>query len=441
MQPNITIIGAGAYIFPLRMVTDILSFPALRESHFCLMDIDADRLARTEKGTRQLVDLADAPAEVSTTLDRCEAVEGADFVIITWQVGGIEAYGLDVEIPRGYGLDQPIGDTLGPGGVFRGLRTIEALKDLCPDMLELCPGAVVMNYANPMAINTWASYELGVRSLGLCHSVQGTAGLLARHVGVPIDEVNYRAAGINHQAWYIQFEHQGRDLLPAIRERMMARHLPDGEDKDEREGLPYAGKERVRTEIMRLTGHFHSESSHHASEYTPWFRKDPETVQEYIPVRGDFYQHCLSHDDEGRAEQFVQEVREKGIHASSEYGARIVDSVVSGEPRVVHASVRNDGLIANLPQGCAVEVPVLVDGNGPQPTAVGDLPPACAAINRSNVIVQDLAVRAGLTGDRELVHAAVAMDPYTGATLTLPQIRKMVNRMFEAQARWLPSFG
>ncbi len=441
MQPNITIIGAGAYIFPLRMLTDILSFPALCESHFSLMDIDAERLARTEKGARELIELAEAPSDVSTTLDRREAVEGADFVIITWQVGGIEAYGLDVEIPREYGLDQPIGDTLGPGGVFRGLRTIEALKDLCPDMLELCPGAVVMNYANPMAINTWASHELGVPTLGLCHSVQGTAGLLARHVGVPIDEVNYRAAGINHQAWYIQFEHQGRDLLPAMRERMMARHLPHGRDTEEREGLPYSGKERVRTEIMRLTGYFHSESSHHASEYTPWFRKAPETVQEYIPVRGDFYQHCLSHDDEGRAGHFVEEVRRKGIHASSEYGARIVDSVVSGEARVVHASVRNDGLIANLPDECAVEVPVLVDRNGPQPTAVGELPPACAAINRSNVIVQELAVEAGLSGDRELVHAAVAMDPYTGATLTLPQTREMVDRMFEAQARWLPSFG
>jgi alpha-galactosidase len=441
MAPKIAIIGAGAYIFPLRMVTDILSFPALRESHFCLMDIDAERLARTEKGTRQLVELAEAPSTVSTTLDRREAVDGADFVIITWQVGGIEAYGLDVEIPREYGLDQPIGDTLGPGGVFRGLRTIEALKDLCPDMAELCPRAVVLNYANPMAINTWATCELGVPNLGLCHSVQGTARMLAAHLDVPIKEVNYRAAGINHQAWYIQFEHEGRDLLPAIRERMMARHLPDGQDKEETERLPYAGKERVRTEIMRLAGHFHSESSHHASEYTPWFRKDPQTVDAYIPVRGDFYQHCLSHDDAGRAEQFVEEVRQKGIETSSEYGARIVDSVVSDEPRVVHASVRNEGLIANLPWGCAVEVPVLVDRNGPQPTAIGELPPVCAAINRSNIIVQELAVKAGLAGDRELVHAAVAMDPYTGAALTLPTIREMVDRMFDAQSRWLPSFG
>ncbi len=440
MQPRITIIGAGAYIFPLRMATDILAFPALQESHLCLMDIDAERLERTEEGTGELVELAEAPATVSATLDRREALDGADFVIITWQVGGIEAYGLDVEIPREYGLDQPVGDTLGPGGVFRGLRTIEALKALCPDVLELCPRAVVMNYANPMAINTWATCELGVRSLGLCHSVQGTAGLLARHVGVPIEEVNYRAAGINHQAWYIQFEHRGRDLLPVIRERMMARQLPGGDEKEEAEGLPHAGKERVRTEIMRLTGLFHSESSHHASEYTPWFRKDPETVLEYIPKRWDFYQHCLSHDDENRSREFVEQMRREGICASSEYGARIIDSVVSGEPRVVHASVRNNGLISNLPSGCAVEVPVLVDRNGPQPTAVGELPPACAAINRSNIIVQRLAVKAALTGDRELVHAAVAMDPCTGAALTLPQIREMVDRMFEAEARWLPSF-
>jgi alpha-galactosidase len=258
---------------------------------------------------------------------------------------------------------------------------------------------------------------------------------------VPIEECNYRCAGINHQAWFIQFEHQGRDLIPTIRENILRRHVT-GEAEDERSDALYAGgNERVRGEIMQMTGYFHSESSHHGSEYVPWFRKDPYKVEEYLPRRWDYYEICRHHDEEGQNRKFLENARERGLRPGDEYGAYIMDSMVTGTPRVIHGSVRNDGIITNLPHGCAVEVPCLVDRNGVQPTVIGDLPPACAAVNRACVSAQELAVRAGLSGDRDLVYAAVSMDPLTGALCTLGEIREMVDRLFKAQAQWLPSFA
>lgn len=440
-MPRIAIIGAGGYVFPLTMIRDVCAFPELRDSTFALMDIDATRLERTAETARKLVEEFDLPATIESTTNRRQALRGADFVILTFQVGGLDAYRLDVEIPRGYGVDQPVGDTLGPGGIFRGLRTIEVLKGLCADVREVCPDALVLNYANPMAINTWAAYELGVDVVGLCHSVQGTSRLLARELEVPIEECTYRAAGLNHQAWFIQFEHNGSNLIPEIRRRMVARHVKGGAGGEESDELSGGGPERVRSELARLTGYFQTESSHHASEYVPWFRKDADTVLEYLPERWDYFEICVNHDEDGHGEWFLERAREQGLEAGHEYGAYIIHAATTGRPRVIHGSVRNDGLITNLPGGCAVEVPCLVDGNGLQPTVIGNLPPACAAVNRDCVNVQDLAVRGGLAGDRELVHAAVAMDPLTGALCTLPEIRRMVGEMFEAQAHWLPSFG
>ncbi|MFO7957328.1 MAG: alpha-galactosidase [Candidatus Brocadiia bacterium] len=440
-MPKVSIIGAGGYVFPLTMIRDICAFEALRDTEFALMDIDEERLQRTASAARELVEEFDLPATIGSTTDRREALDGADFVIVTFQVGGLEAYRHDVEIPREYGVDQPVGDTMGPGGIFRGLRTIEVLKGLCADMLEMCPRALMLNYANPMAINTWAAYELGVKVVGLCHSIQGTSALLAREVGVPIEECSYRAAGLNHQAWFIQFEHEGRDLIPVIRDTIIEKHVSGAAAGDTGDELYAGGQERVRGELTQLTGYFHSESSHHGSEYAPWFRKDPEKVAAYLPRRWDYYQICCDHDEEGQSERFLEQVREKGLQPGHEYGAYIVESMTSNRPRVIHGSVRNDAIITNLPDGCAVEVPCLVDGNGLQPTVVGDLPPACAAVNRACVSAQELAVQAGLYGDREMAYAAVAMDPLTGALCTLPEIREMVDRLFEAERQWLPSFG
>jgi alpha-galactosidase len=438
---RISIIGAGGFVFPLTIIRDVCSFPELQDSTISLMDIDPERLERTAAGARGLVEQFDLPTVIESTTDRRESLAGADFVVITWQVGGLEAFRHDVEIPREFGVDQAVGDTVGPGGIFRGLRTIEVTKGLAQDMHDLCPDALVLNYANPMAINTWALYALGIRVIGLCHSVQGTSALLAREAGVAIEECNYRCAGINHQAWFIQFEHNGRDLLPVIRETVLRRHVT-GEAEDERSDDLYAGgNERVRGEIMQMTGYFHSESSHHGSEYVPWFRKDAERVLEYLPRRWDYYDICCNHDEEGQSARFLEGARERGLRPGDEYGSYIIHSMVTGTPRVVHGSVRNDGIITNLPEGCAVEVPCLVDRNGVQPTVIGELPAACAAVNRACVNAQELAVEAGLKGDRDLVYAAVSMDPLTGAVCTLGQIRQMVDRLFEAEGEWLPSFG
>jgi len=438
---KIAIVGAGGFVFPLTITRDVCACEELRDCTISLMDIAPERLARTAQGARALVEEFDLPTKIETTTDRRESLDGADFVVVAWQVGGLEAFRTDVEIPRDYGVDQPVGDTLGPGGVFRGLRTVEVLKGFCADVLELCPDALVLNYANPMAVNTWATYELGVNVVGLCHSVQGTSALLARIVGVPIQECNYRAAGINHQAWFIQFEHNGRDLVPEIRRKVIDRYLLGKDEGEKSDDLYAGGNEAVRAELTRLTGYFQSESSHHASEYVPWFRKDPQTVLECLPLRWDYYEICCNHDEEGQNERFLADVRERGLRPGQEYGSYIIRSMMTGEPCVIHGSVRNEGVIANLPRGCAVEVPCLVDGNGVQPTVIGELPPACAALNRACVNVQELTVKAGLAGDRDLVYAAVAMDPLTGAVCTIPQIREMVDRLFEAQAQWLPSFA
>ncbi|HEX2863518.1 MAG TPA: alpha-glucosidase/alpha-galactosidase, partial [Deinococcales bacterium] len=292
---KVTIIGAGGFVFPIQLIRDLLAFPALQAATLSLMDIDAGRLKVTADAARQLVDLHALPTRLEATTDRREALRGADYVIVAFQVGGLDAYRLDVEIPREYGLDQTVGDTLGPGGVFRGLRTVAVLRGLAADMKELCPGALVLQYANPMAINCWALSELGVQAVGLCHSVQGTSRMLARMAGVPIEEVNYLAAGINHQAWFLRFERRGEDLHPRLREVL---------EREARERtLPWEGtyegpgNERVRTEILRLTGYFHTESSHHASEYAPWFRRDAGLVKHYLPDRWDYFKVCSGHDE------------------------------------------------------------------------------------------------------------------------------------------------
>ena len=437
-MPKITIIGAGAYVFPLVMVRDILAHEALRGSTICMYDIDARRNNRNAAAVRELIRMFRLPAKCIATTDRKKALAGADFCICTFQVGGIEAYGHDVNIPRKYGIDQPVGDSFGPGGIFRGLRSIKALQAIARDMHRLCPDALFIQYANPMAINSWAMSCLGIENIGLCHSVQGTSRMLARQMHLPYERCSFISAGLNHQAWFLDFRCDGIDVMPLLRKTMMAKHLA-GRDLGERDDeLHGGGPERVRTEIMRLTGYFQTESSHHASEYLPYFRKDPETVLDYLPTRWDYYQICSAHDEVNRVREFLRQTKRHGLRESEEYGSGIIDSIVTGTTRLVHGSVPNDGIITNLPPDCSVEVPVYVDAQGLRPTVIGDLPPACAAINRLSVNQVQLTVEAALSGDRDLVYAAVAMDPLTAAHLTLPEIRRMVDEMIQAERRWLP---
>ncbi len=450
-SPKITIIGAGGYVFPFRLIGDLLSFPALRSAELCLMDINPDKLAPVAEATRKLVAHHGFDTEVVETTDRRAALTDADFVIITFQVGGVESYRWDVEIPRKYGVDQTVGDTVGPGGVFRFLRSVPAYQAIAADALEVCPEAVFINYANPMAMATGYLNALGLQTVGLCHSVQGTTRMLARTLGVPYEEVSYVCAGINHQAWVLSFRRGGEDLYPQLREVMTERHIVGraaadlrGDAGDHSEAAIAAstyegGNEQVRTTLMNHFGYFETESSHHASEYLPYFRKDPQLVGAYLPERWDYFEICASHDDQGDIDTQLAKLS-ADLQPSVEYGAGIVNAVVSGTPTVIYGNVPNStGLIANLPPEACVEVPCLVDHTGVQPTAVGALPLQLAALNRTNIGVQTLAVQAALTGERENVYHAVAVDPLTAAICTLEQARSMTDELFEAHDSLLPA--
>ena len=446
---KITIVGAGGYVFPFRLVGDLLSYPALRESTLALMDVDAGRLERTAAATRALVAHHRFPTVVESTTDRRAALAGADYVIITFQVGGIDAFRDDVEIPRRYGVDQTVGDTLGPGGVFRFLRSVVAYREIAADLAEVAPGAQVINYANPMAMATWYLNALGARTVGLCHSVQGTSRMLARELGVPYEEVRFRAGGINHQSWFTEFRRGTEDLYPQLRQVMTRRHLQSPADggleadhgdhsgADRGASVYEGGNERVRTAIMDAFGFFHTESSHHASEYLPYFRKSPQLVREFIPQRWDYFEICSAHDEQGQTDRLLEDLKRE-LAPSVEYGAAIVHSMETGRESVIYGNVPNTGLVTNLPDGCCVEVACLVDAGGVQPTVFGALPPQCAAVNRTGVNVQELAVTAALTGRREHVYHAVMADPLTSTLLTLDRIRAMVDDLFAAHKSYLP---
>ncbi len=465
-MPKITIVGAGGYVFPTRLAVDILSFPELRECTLHLYDINPRTLAQTRARVARIVEKNFLPTRLESGTNRRKALDGADYVIVAFQVGGIPAYTHDVEIPRRYGLDQCVGDTLGPGGVFRGLRSIGALRGIAADMKEVAPGALLIQYANPMAMNCLATSLLGIKTVGLCHSVQGTSRMLANQLGLPYEEITYTCGGINHQAWFTEFRHQGQDVYPRLREVMNAK-CPSPVGVNAKTGKPATRfdqrgldhkitddiyyYESVRSELMRSFGYFHTESSHHASEYVPWFRKNPRIVKSYLPWRWDYYQISRSYRS-AKHQGYLKDLVEKPLALSEEYGARIIHAMETGSKAVIYGNVPNWGApgarpegarghhITNLPQLSCVELACLVDRNGVQPTAFGDLPLQCAAINRLNINVQELAVQAALTGERSLAYQAVALDPLTGALLTLPQIRKMTDELFRAEARWLPTF-
>ena len=462
---QIAIIGAGGYSFPMRMVLDLLSFGELQSSRIVLMDIHARNLARTERLARRFVAAKNLPAAIVATTDLAAALRGTQYVIVTWQVGGIEAYAPDVEIPRQYGLDQCVGDTHGPGGVFRFLRSWPAYLKLAAAMQRHCPQALLINYANPMAMNCWSLNHTGVRTVGLCHSVQGTSRLLAEQAGVPYDECSFKCFGINHQAWFTEFTHRGRDVYGKIR-RAMFRNFPsplESKGSSRLKTLPHNARiafdhggtyhqECVRTEILRTFGYFHSESSHHGSEYVAWVRKNPRLTRAYIAKRWDYLQLCRTAHVPEKENAWFRKVLEAPLTASEEYGAQIVHSMETDTKRVIYGNVPNYGppgasmsapaahLIANLSQDCCVEAACLVDAGGIQPTSPGPLPSQCAAMNMQHVAVQRLAVEAAETGDAAKVLQAISMDPLTGALLTLPQIREMTKDLFAAHRKRLPQF-
>jgi alpha-galactosidase len=443
---KIAIIGAGGYVFPLRLVGDVLSHPELQDCTLSLMDIDPGRLERTDGAARALVASHGLPTRIEATTDQRRALEGADYVIVTFQIGGLEAYRLDVEIPRRYGVDQTVGDTLGPGGVFRFLRSAPVFRDIVADLNELSPQALLLNYVNPMSMICWYLDRLGCNAVGLCHSIQETSRLMARQVGVPYGEVQFLAAGINHNAWFLRFQRGQHDLYPELRRIMALRHVPQSDGQlpavaPDPEGNLYDGRmERLRTEMMEAFGYFHTESSHHSSEYVPYFRKNAALVADYLPERWDYYERCSAHDDAGWTDSLLAELTTELV-PSHEYGATVIRAMESGSSSLIYGNVPNRGVITNLSEGCCVEAPCLIDGTGIHPIAVGALPPQCAALNRAMINVQELAVEAALSRNREHVYHAIMLDPLTAAVLTLPQIRAMVDELFAAEEAWLPDFS
>jgi alpha-galactosidase len=433
---KIALIGAGSYVFTRRLCADILLAPALADSTIALMDIDPVRLEQARAGVQAFIDFHGLKATVLATTDRREAVTGAGYVITTFQQGGLDAYALDIEIPQRYGVEQCVGDTLGPGGVFRSLRTIPVLLDLCRDLDDLAPDALLLNYVNPMAANCWAvATGSGRPYVGLCHSVQGTSEMLAGWIDVPYDEITYRCAGINHQAFFLQFRRDKEDLYPLIRQAI---ERPEIE-----------AQEPVRIDLMRHFGYFVTESSGHASEYSPYFRKSARMIEEDLIPRftdprnswfglgrtGGYLETCRK-----RLTEPEDEDRAIPTERSHEYGSHIIEAIETNQPIRINGNVPNLGLISNLPRGCCVEVPCLVDSNGIQPTPIGALPTQLAALNRTNINVQELIVEAALTGCTDAVHHAVLLDPLTAAVCTLPQIHAMVDELLTAQSRWLPQF-
>ena len=438
---RIAFIGAGSTIFMKNIVGDVLHHPALADATVALMDIDPKRLADSELVARRMVAALGAPATVETTQDRARALDGADFVVVAFQIGGYKPCTVtDFEVPKAYGLRQTIADTLGVGGIMRGLRTVPHLWALAEDMARLCPGALMLQYVNPMAINTWAltARYPDLRQVGLCHSVQGTAHELALDLGIDPARLRYRAGGINHMAFYTRFaDDEGRDLYPLLRQGYAEGRFPT------RTGANARCPNRVRYEVMKHLGHFVTESSEHFAEYVPWFLKShrPDLVESFGIPLDEYPRRCEEQiaDWEAQRERLTQADRIE-VKRSHEYAATIMNAVVTDTPAVIYGNVANRGLIPALPDGCAVEVPCLVDANGIQPTPVHDLPPHLTALMRTNVNVQELTVAALLAEDREHIYHAAMLDPRTAAELDLNQIRALMDDLIAAHGDWLPDW-
>lgn len=430
-MPKITLIGAGSVVFAKNVISDCLSYPELSGSTFALYDIDPQRLRTAEKMAHHLAAAWKASPTIIATTDPYEAFEGADYAVNMIQVGGYEPCTvIDFEVPKKYGLRQTIGDTLGIGGIFRALRTIPVMLDYARIMEEVCPDVWLLNYVNPMAINTWAMLEATrIRTVGLCHSVQSSYRHLAAAVGVNPDEVNFICAGINHMAFYLKLEHKGEDLYPRIIEKV-------------RSGEYYPDWDRVRLDMLLRIGYYITESSEHFSEYNPWFikRDRPDLIERYNIPLDEYPRRCIAQNESWArmAADLEAGIGFENLRRSEEYCARIIHAMETDEPFLLHASVLNHGIIDNLPWGCCVEVPCLVDRNGIRPIRVGPLPPTLAAMNRTNINVQELTVRAALERKREYVYHAAMLDPHTAAELSLDEIWALVDDLIEAHGSWLP---
>jgi len=435
---KIAFIGAGSFEFTRKLVRDILTFPAFRDCHIVLMDIDAERLDASRRAVERIVEATGLPVKVTATQDRTEALTGADGVLLTILAGGVSVWRYDVEIPKKFGVDINVGDTRGPSGIFRALRTIPVMLGILSDVERLCPKAVVLNYTNPMAMLCRAMQERTTVSVtGLCHSVQGTAEMLARWIGAPMKEVSYRCAGINHQAWYLQFRCNGEDAYPRIRQAIRCR--PE-----------IYNEEQVRNEMFLHLDYYVTESSGHNSEYVAWFRKRPDLLEKYCRHGTGWNPGAhayILNEYRRREEEWRKDIESwlaepvVDLARGSEYAASIFNAVFGDYAAFeFNGNVRNDGLIDNLPRGCCVEVPVFASKRGLDPVHVGPLPDHLAIINNVNARIEELAVQASFEGNPRKVFHAICMDPLTSAVLSLDEIRAMTDELFERNREWLPQF-
>ena len=445
-RPVITFIGAGSTVFTKNIAGDILQRPALAEAEIRLMDIDQQRLEESEIVVGKLARTLGGTATVKSFTDRRRALDGADFVVVSFQIGGYEPCTVtDFEVPKRFGLRQTIADTIGIGGIMRGIRTVPHLWAVCEERLAGSPQAIMLQYVNPMAINTWAIAEKypQVRQVGLCHSVQGTAYELARDLDIPLGEIRYRAGGINHMAFYLNFEHRQSDgsyvdLYPALKQGYREGRFPKPSHWNPR--CP----NKVRYEMLTRLGYFVTESSEHFAEYTPYFiKRGREDLIEKFGIPLDEYpKRCVEQVERWKSEAEAYRTAETiTVEPSHEYASEIINSVVTGTPSVIYGNIANRGFIPQLPEGAAVEVPVLVDANGLQPTVVNDIPPQLIGLMRTNVNVQELTVRALMTENREHIYHAAMLDPHTAAELDLQQIWDLVDELTEAHGDWLPAWA
>ena len=434
---KIAFIGAGSFGFTRGLVRDILSFPAFADSTIALMDIDEERLSYIKKAIDKIVAQGNYPAKVVATTDRIEALTGADGVVCTILAGGVDVWRHDIEIPKKYGIDINVGDTRGPSGIFRALRTIPVMLDICRDIEKYCPETVFLNYTNPMAMLCRAMQgETKINVTGLCHSVQGTAEMLAKWIGAPMDEITYLCAGINHQAFYLDYRWNGKDAYPLISEAVKRPEIYK--------------EEIVRNEMFLHLDYYVTESSGHNSEYNPWFRKSPELIEKYCTYGTGWnpgkYGYILDYYLQ-RETTWKNEINEWmnqeaiDLKRGNEYAANIFNAIFGDQTMYeFNGNVRNYGLIDNLPEGCCVEVPVLASKRGISPMHVGALPEHLALMINTSARCEELAVEAAITGDPRKVFHSICFDPLTSAVLSLSEIKKMVDEMMEINKDYLPQF-
>ncbi|MBC7005726.1 alpha-glucosidase/alpha-galactosidase [Photobacterium sp. BZF1] len=445
-HPKITFIGAGSTIFVKNILGDVFHKPALKGANVALMDIDPVRLEESQIVVSKLMESAGATGDIQCYTDQKEALKGADFVVVAFQIGGYEPCTvIDFDVCKKHGLEQTIADTLGPGGIMRSLRTIPHLWQICEDMTDVCPQATMLNYVNPMAMNTWAMYEKypHIKQVGLCHSVQGTAEELARDLDIDYSDLRYTCAGINHMAYYLTLEKKTEhgeyvSIYPDLLEAYEMGQAP----KPNIHGNPRC-ENIVRYEMFKKLGYFVTESSEHFAEYTPYFIKPnrPDLIERYKVPLDEYPKRCVEQianwKKDLEAFKQAERIEQKESH---EYASTIMNAIWTNTPSVIYGNVKNEGLIENLPQGCCVEVACLVDANGIQPTAVGKLPSHLAALMQTNINVQTLLTEAILTENRDRIYHAAMLDPHTATVLGIDEIYALVDELIEAQQDWLPSW-